>query len=181
MPPLGLVTVRHRHLPVAMHCLLSVPGGWPNDQSRDTLSCMRSSRRRAGGGTPSQNRGAPGGALPGPRSFHGPAHPAFASSPITSLPLNRRPLSLSRRDPLLSGVELVDESTTSHSLGRHRVPRVPRGLQPRPGRQLTEVHVAPERDQELARQRDDPNPPQPRTRRAVGPPVPLTEGALRLV
>jgi len=52
--------------------------------SRDTLSCMRSSRSRAWGRNPLSESGAPGDALPGPRSFNGPARPSFASSSITT-------------------------------------------------------------------------------------------------
>ena len=50
------------------------------------------------GGTPSRDRGAPGAVLPGPRSFHGSARPAFASSSVTCRQLTRRPPLLSSRE-----------------------------------------------------------------------------------
>src|SRR4029450_4939216 len=95
-----------------------------------------------------------------PRQFHGPTSPSGLT--------------------LLSVPSHVDESLGRRGDRRGGGDRR-RGVQPGAGRQPPLIHVAPEGDEKFARERDNADSPQPRAPVAGGPPVPLTEGALRLI
>jgi hypothetical protein len=82
------------------------------------------------GRDPLSESGAPGGALPGPRSFHGPTRPAFASSPITCLPLP----AVRCRAPSVSRPCPVSNSSRVHDVALVRPPpRPPPPRAPPPG------------------------------------------------